>query len=112
MYRGWLLLGILLVLCAWLLVGVAYADSRYTVREGDTLSGIAAQHGVSIDSIRVANKLDVGATIYAGQELIIPSASDTPVPAVPAAPAATSQSSTGTYVVQEGDGLISVARKL
>lgn len=56
-------------------------EIRYTVRRGDTLTVIAQKHGVSIESIKVRNKLrsDV---IKVGQRLIIPTvAAPAPVPA-------------------------------
>ncbi|RME98272.1 MAG: LysM peptidoglycan-binding domain-containing protein [Chloroflexi bacterium] len=45
-----------------------------TVKSGDTLSGIAAEHNVSVDLLRAANSLPVTHTLRAGQELIIPPA--------------------------------------
>lgn len=44
----------------------------YTVKPGDTLSGIAAQFGVTIDAILEANDLTDPNTVVVGQELIIP----------------------------------------
>ena len=47
---------------------------RYTVVEGDTLSGIAAMFGVREDAIVSANGLRDRDQVYAGQELVIPAA--------------------------------------
>jgi LysM repeat protein len=44
---------------------------EHTVREGDTLFGIALAYGISVETIRAANDL-VGDTIIAGQLLVIP----------------------------------------
>lgn len=49
---------------------VSFAISVYTVREGDTLSGIAHMFGVSMGTITGANSLQ-GKPIHPGQELVI-----------------------------------------
>jgi len=43
----------------------------YTVRHGDTLSSIAARHGSTVAAVMQTNNLG-NATIYAGQQLVIP----------------------------------------
>lgn len=45
--------------------------SSHTVRRGETLSAIARRHGVSIEALRKANRLE-GSTIQAGQRLRLP----------------------------------------
>lgn len=45
--------------------------SVYTVREGDTLGQIAEMFGISPNTIRWANDIDVKGTVKPGQELII-----------------------------------------
>lgn len=49
----------------------------YTLRSGDTLSGIAARFGVSVERIASANGIDNIHRIYAGTRLSIPGESDT-----------------------------------
>jgi LysM repeat protein len=44
----------------------------YTVVAGDTVSGIAQRHGVSVDAVLSANGLSRSSTIYPGQTLKIP----------------------------------------
>ncbi len=48
------------------------SESRYTVQDGDTLSGIADQFGVTWDALIQANNLQSQDAIYVGQELVIP----------------------------------------
>jgi LysM repeat protein len=47
---------------------------RHVVQSGESLSMIAAEYGVSIESIMAANSLDDPNTIVVGQELLIPPA--------------------------------------
>jgi LysM repeat protein len=49
-------------------------EQRYVVREGDTLSGIAARFDVTEESILEENNLANRDTLFVGQELIIPPA--------------------------------------
>ena len=49
-------------------------QQRYIVREGDTLSGIAARFGVSEDAILKENPLSDRDRLSVGQELLIPPA--------------------------------------
>lgn len=44
----------------------------YVVQPGDSLSGIAAQFGVSQEDLQAANGIEDPNSIYVGQELIIP----------------------------------------
>lgn len=51
----------------------ATASSRsYTIKSGDTLSGIASRHGVRLAAVLSANRLKVTSIIYPGQKLVIP----------------------------------------
>jgi LysM repeat protein len=45
---------------------------EYVVREGDTLSGIAEQYGISVHTLRMLNRLSEGDAIEVGQELLVP----------------------------------------
>ncbi|WP_399559585.1 N-acetylmuramoyl-L-alanine amidase (plasmid) [Streptomyces chartreusis] len=57
----------------------------YTVKPGDTLSGIATAHGVTPDALFTANKdrLKDPDEIYPGQELVVPKAAPLPAPKKP-----------------------------
>ena len=46
----------------------------YTVKAGDTLSSIAAAHGVTVSKIVNENGISASADLYVGQELVIPGA--------------------------------------
>ena len=95
----------------------AAAAGTYTVAAGDTLSAIAAKHGVSLASILQANNLSMTTVIYPGDKLTIGAAAATSVTApssaaAPAAPApAPAAPSAGTYTVVPGDTLGAIAAK-
>lgn len=61
---------------------------RYTVRPGDTLSGIGARFGVSYQAIAQANHIANPNLIHVGQQLVIPGRDTTPGP-TPTPPAPT-----------------------
>lgn len=50
----------------------APASGSYTIKAGDTLSGIAARHNVSLSALLKANNLKVTSIIYAGKKLALP----------------------------------------
>lgn len=71
--------------------------SRYTVQRGDTLSQIAASHGVSLNALIAANpQIRNPNLIFAGQAVTIP---------------AGGSGSGGTYTVQPGDTLSGIAQR-
>jgi len=51
------------------------SSGSYTIRAGDTLSGIAARNGVRLSDVLSANRLTMSSIIYPGQKLVIPGAS-------------------------------------
>jgi LysM repeat protein len=100
--------------------------TEYTVQNGDTLYTIAHSHHISISSLLHANGLDMKAVIKVGQKLSLPSGTilpgksavrkNTPDNKTTVSSSAgghrlSPKSSKGTYVVQRGDTLFSVARK-
>lgn len=71
----------------------------YTVRAGETLSGIAARHGVSLSALISANRLSNPNLIRPGQELTIPGA----------ASGGASASASGVHVVRSGETLMGIS---
>ncbi len=66
--------------------GPTPVSSTYVVQQGDTLVRIAIRHGVTLQSLVLANNLDNPNIIFAGQTLIIPGVPPAPSPAPPATP--------------------------
>ena len=62
------------------------SSGSYTIKAGDTLSGIAARNGVRLSDVLSANRLTMTSIIYPGQKLVIPGASTiAPASSTPAA---------------------------
>ncbi|MFI2751901.1 LysM peptidoglycan-binding domain-containing protein [Cellulomonas sp. P22] len=84
----------------------AHADEQYTVRQGDTVSHIAARTGTSVQSIARANALADVARIRVGQQLTIPSAGTAAAPLTTTiAPAA------ATHTVASGETVSKIAAR-
>ena len=67
----------------------APTPSLYTIKKGDTLSKIAAAHGVSIEELMAANPtIKDPNKIALGQQIVIPTPSDAPPNEVGGSPAA------------------------
>jgi LysM repeat protein len=102
----------------------ADGGATYTVKSGDTISAIAARHGLGVNAVLQLNGLTATTIIYPGQTIqlggqsapapqpaapaqapvnVVPAAS---APAAPAAPAAS-----GSYTIRSGDTLSSIAAK-
>ncbi len=68
--------------------GAPAPQGAYTVRWGDTLSGLAAQAGVSTEAMAAMNGLDPAGTLLAGTVIRLPAGAPTPVRAAEPAPPA------------------------
>lgn len=79
------------------------APTTTTVKAGDTLSAIAAAHGVSVEQLKTWNKLS-GSTITVGQRLVVKGGS---APSATPGPSAKSTS----YTVKRGDTLGTIAER-
>jgi membrane-bound lytic murein transglycosylase D len=76
------------------------AGSSYTVRKGDTLSGIASKLGVSVNTLKQQNNLR-GASIRIGQKLTVGDKGSQ----------LADNGNSITYRVRKGDSLASIARR-
>ncbi|MBF4615289.1 LysM peptidoglycan-binding domain-containing protein [Curtobacterium sp. VKM Ac-1376] len=91
----------------------ATAPTSYTVRQGDTVSAIAARFGLSAQEILVRNGLGWNTIIHPGQTLHLAS-----TPAVTTAAVRTSSatsgsgSSTSSYHVKQGDTVSGIASRV
>jgi N-acetylmuramoyl-L-alanine amidase len=87
----------------------------YTVKSGDTLSAIAARHGVKLSDLFSWNGLNMRSVIHPGQQVKVggSSAAVQPATSTPAAPApaAPAPASSGSYTVKAGDTLSAIAAK-
>lgn len=81
---------------------------HYVIVRGDTLSSIARAHGVTTTALLQANGLGLSSIIYPGQKLTVPSAS---AAAVSSTPAPAAGPAVGSYVIQRGDTIASIAAK-
>ena len=78
------------------------ALSRYVIKPGDTLSGLAARVGISEQHLAAINHLPANGLLIAGATLSLPGAASTSTAPPP---------STMTYVVQPGDTLSAIAAR-
>jgi lysozyme len=86
--------------------------STYTIKWGDWLNKIAAEHGVTIQALLAANPGLNPNLIYPGQVINIPAGDGSTSSSSSASSAASSASSTpSTYTVQRGDWIYAIARK-
>jgi LysM repeat protein len=85
------------------------APGTYTVQPGDTLSEIALRFGTTTEALMQANGLN-STIIYAGQALVIPAGSAGSTTSTDPNPNPGGQAP-GTYVVQPGDNLITLAQR-
>lgn len=88
------------------LVGAASLETEHIVREGETLSAIARQHGATVAQIVQLNHLKSADALTAGQVLKLPARA----PQAPTASPSPVPASAGTeYVVKTGDTLGGIA---
>jgi N-acetylmuramoyl-L-alanine amidase len=84
--------------------GRSAGGGSYTVRWGDTLSGIGARFGVSVDALARANGISAGGLLLAGSTLHLPAGANGGGGG--AAPAMG-----GSYVVRPGDSLWGISAR-
>ncbi|KRL91764.1 LysM peptidoglycan-binding domain-containing protein [Limosilactobacillus ingluviei] len=81
--------------------------ATYTVKAGDTLSQIAANHGTSYQNLASLNHLSNPNEIYVGQTLKLQATTNTSTQTTTSTPAASTNQ--GTYTVKAGDTLSAIA---
>lgn len=84
-------------------VGGQQSETTHTVKEGDTLSGIAAQYNTTVEALMQANRLDSADFIYVGQVLTIVSpdaVAEAPNTTATAPPSTTQATQAATEVAQ------------
>ncbi|MCD1268632.1 LysM peptidoglycan-binding domain-containing protein [Microbacterium sp. MEC084] len=93
---------------------VAASGATYTVKAGDTVWGIAHNHGTTVAALIKLNGLGSSATIFPGQKLKVSGSSAAPaaVPAAATSPApAAAPAGAKTHEVKAGDTLWAIAAK-
>jgi N-acetylmuramoyl-L-alanine amidase len=109
----------LIVVAALVAPSTALADFPHTVTAGESLSSIAAQDGLTVEQLAADNGLSPDAQLKTGETVMIPP-QDSSGPSSGGASATSSSdqsdagsssatSGDGTYVVQPGDTLTSIA---
>lgn len=86
------------------------AAGTYKVQEGDSLSAIAAQYGTTVDALVSANSLENANDIHVGEVLQVSGTAST-ASATRVTSTSTSSAQTGSYTVQSGDSLYSIAEQ-
>ena len=89
------------------IASAASAADDYTVRSGDTISGIAAAHGLKTAEVLAANGLTASSVIYPGQTIHV-AAAPTMESAVYVAPVA-SGAAPATHTIVTGETITAVA---
>jgi len=125
MIRLWKILGTGLIVL-FIALGFyqrGWAEERYTVKPGDTLYGISKSFGVSIEVLKKANALE-GDSIKPKQVLTIPFQGEKKVDEAARRPSSRTpkklptetvkrnSGETDSYVVQKGDSLSSISKKV
>ncbi|WP_211236579.1 lytic transglycosylase domain-containing protein [Arthrobacter castelli] len=88
------------------------SSSSYTVKAGDTISSIAAQHDKSINEVLEANGLNMGSVIYPGQEIKLSGSTITTQAndhKVIGQSGSKQEKTSGSYTVKAGDTISSIA---
>lgn len=88
------------------------ANSTYTVKPGDSITGLAMKFKMKLKDFLALNHLQLTSVIWAGMTLQVPAGTQSPSPAASPTPAPKAPTAPLTYVVQAGDGLISLAMKM
>lgn len=88
-------------------------QTSYTIKAGDSLSSVAAKHGISVSSLASANGLANNAGLVRGKTLVIPSTDSAKNSTQSAKPSVSPSKTdkTESYKVKAGDSLTSLANR-
>ncbi len=100
----------LAALCLLALTAAAAHASTVTVAEGDTISAIAARHGVSVDALVAANGLPDADTVRAGATLTLPGSTGARASSG-AASGGSGDGGSGGHVISAGETLSGIAAR-
>jgi LysM repeat protein len=87
------------------------SGGSYTVKSGDTLSGIAARHNMGLSKILSLNGLKASSIIYPGQKIKVSGSAASSTTTAKTSSAKTSSGSGGSYTVKSGDTLSGIAAR-
>ena len=88
---------------------VAAEITRYLIQSGDTLSGVAVAHGLSLSALLRVNGLDANSIIFPGQAVVLPPGGGAqPAPSAPAL-TAVSETAAGTHTIVAGETIGALA---
>ncbi len=82
---------------------------NYTIQSGDTLIAIAARYGIDWTLIAQENQLREESLLQIGQVIRLPGVQNVAAAPAPAAPSGFTGDAGGSYTVQAGDTLLSIA---
>ncbi len=82
------------------------------VKPGESLSGIAAEHGVTLAALLQANRIADPNAVYPGQTLLIPTIAETNASSGSRLQIGLARSGYFYYTVQPGDTMSEIARNL
>ena len=110
--------GVVVLAVVFCLHPAGWAEERYTVKAGDSLSGIAKSFGVTVDALKRANRLE-GDGLKVRQVIAVPvSGPDSGPPSRPAAGERRLEragkrfpAETESYVVQPGESLSVISKR-
>jgi LysM repeat protein len=88
------------------------SSGTYTVKAGDTLSGIAARNGTTLSKLLSANGLKSTSIIYPGQKLKLTGTAKAASSTASSSKSPAGSAAGSTYTVQAGDTLSGIAERL
>ena len=88
---------------------VAAEITRYLIQSGDTLSGVAAAHGLPLSALLRVNGLDANSIIFPGQAVVLPPGGGAQPASTAPALTAVSENAAGTHTIIAGETIGALA---